>query len=166
MNTIKLTAAAVIAVTLAACGSKDDRESVPGHAHQDQSSLSGAAAPVQQAQQAAPQPQTVVVQQPAQSHSGMTDMLLGGAIGYMLGNSGGSNHRPVEQTVVNKTIVNKTIVREVPAPTPAHAAPKFTPPPAPKPAPAPTPSFKPANTGYSHSSMSSSRPSPSSYGRK
>ena len=164
MNTIKLTAAAVIAVTLAACGSKDDRESVPGHAHQDQSSLSGAAAPVQQAQQAAPQPQTVVVQQPAQSHSGMTDMLLGGAIGYMLGNSGGSNQRPVEQTVVNTTIVNKTSVREVPAPTPAPAAPKFTPPPAPK--PAPTPSFKPANTGYSHSSVSSSRPSPSSYGRK
>ena len=96
-------------------------------------------------------------------------MLLGGAIGYMLGNSGGGS-RPVEQTVVNKTIVNKTIVREVPktvpTPAPAPAAPKFTPPPAPKPAPAPTPSFKPANTGYSHSSMSSSRPSPSSYGRK
>ncbi len=165
MKSIKLTAAAVIAITLAACGSKEDRESVPGHAHQDQSSLSGAA-PVQQAQQPVQQPQTVVVQQPAQSHSGLSDMLLGGAIGYMLGNSGGSSSRPVEQTVVNKTIVNKTIVREVPAPAPTPAAPKFTPPPAPKPAPAPTPSFKPSNMGYSHSSTSSSRPSPSSYGRK
>lgn len=63
--------------------------------------------PVQQA--------PVIVQQPQQSHSGVTDMLVGGLIGHAVGNAlNGTNRsapqQPQQPQVINKTIINKTYV--------------------------------------------------------
>ncbi len=54
----------------------------------------------------------VIVQQPQQSHSGVTDMLVGGLIGHAVGNAmNGSNRANVQQPqVINRTIINRTYV--------------------------------------------------------
>lgn len=60
--------------------------------------------PVQQA--------PVIVQQPQQSHSGVTDMLVGGLIGHAVGNAlnGSGRSAPQQPQVINRTIINKTYV--------------------------------------------------------
>ena len=71
-----------------------------------------------------------VVVNAAPASSGMTDMLTGGALGYLLGKSasGSSSHAapPASSTVVHKTVINQTVVRTAPVahpPTPAAAQP-------------------------------------------
>ena len=83
------------------------------------------AAPAYTAAGAAP-----VVVNAAPASSAMTDMLTGGALGYLLGKSsnGSSAHAaaPASSTVVHKTVINQTVVRTAPAvrpPTPAAAQP-------------------------------------------
>ena len=68
--------------------------------------------PVQQA--------PVIVQQPQQSHSGVTDMLVGGLIGHAVGNAlnGSNRSAPQQPQVINRTIINKTYV----APRPSYSS--------------------------------------------
>lgn len=119
--------AAVLA--LSACDSRSNSAYVQPQP-QYAAPVAAPAAPVVQAAPAAP----VIVQAaaPAPAHSGLTEMLTGGALGYMLGrssnNGGGNDGGHVgggrSNTVVNKTVVNKTvIVQNNHAPTPAPAAP-------------------------------------------
>lgn len=65
--------------------------------------------PVQQA--------PVIVQQPQQSHSGVTDMLVGGLIGHAVGNAlnGSGRSAPQQPQVINRTIINKTYVTPRPS---------------------------------------------------
>jgi hypothetical protein len=104
---------------------------------------------------AAPAAAAPVIVNQAPAHSGTGDMLMGGALGYLLGrssggsgsgNNGGDTHRT---TTVNKTVVNKTvIVQQAPRPV--------------TPAPAPTPTF---SKGYSAAYASKpSAPSRGSFG--
>lgn len=112
----------------------------------------------QYVQQAAP----VVVQQPVVVHdSGAGSMLMGGALGYMLGRSSGGAG-DVHHTTVNRTVVNKTVIVQNNRPAPAPVAPKQ--------------SFSNYSSTYasrpsaptrsSFSSSYSSRSSFSSYGRR
>lgn len=137
---------------------------------------------VQQAAPAAAGQPVIVNAAPAQSGGGMGDMLMGGAIGYLLGSSG-NRSAPVheERRVTNVTNVTKHYhVTEAPKPAAAAqaATPAATPAPAPaKPAYAPTYANKPAaptasyspsyasksSASSSSSSSSWSRPSSSSY---
>ncbi len=107
---IAVVSAIAVAVSMAAC---DRRSDVVQAAPQPY-----APAP-QPAQAAAP----VIVNQPAAQSSGVGDMLMGGALGYMLGRSGsGGNGGGGNQggTTVNRTVINKTvIVNRPPAATPA-----------------------------------------------
>lgn len=49
--------------------------------------------------------------------SSMTDMLLAGGAGYLLGSSGRSAApAPQPQTVIHQTIIKKTVVQEAPKP--------------------------------------------------
>lgn len=80
---------------------------------------------------AAPAAAPVIVNQPAQDHTA-SNMLMGGALGYMLGrshtNGGGSvGGDTVNRTTVNKTVVNKTVIvqNNHPAPVPAPAPSRF-----------------------------------------
>lgn len=83
------------------------------------------------AQQYAPQPAQapVIVQQPAQQNSGMTDMLMGGLIGHAIGssgnNSGGGNHYYSQPSRVIER--NTTIIKSATAPVEPSPAPITTP---------------------------------------
>ena len=145
MNKTKIAVAVLIAAALAGCYDR------PQYAQPVAQSAPMVAAPAA----AAP----VIVNQ-APAHSGTGDMLMGGALGYLLGrNSGGGNgggnyggdtHRT---TTVNKTVVNKTVIVQQ-APRPVT--------PAPAPAPASRPTF---SKGYSAAYASKpSAPSRSSFG--
>ena len=130
-----------------------------------------AAAPVQQAAAAAPA-QPIVVQQsaPAQSGASTGDMLMAGAVGYLM--AGGGQRpaaaapavAPQPTTVINKTYVTKQYVQETPKPAVAPVAapakpavPRYS---APAPAPKPTTSYsasKPMSYSGGSSFSSSSR---------
>jgi len=153
-----------VASILTACGGSDHSD-VPRigteQVAQPQDAPAGAPAPTG----AAP----VVVQQ---KDSGVGDMLLGGAIGYMLGSSGNRQAAPAPQ------IIERQVVREVPreparsswfkpsTPKPAVVASKVEPPkvvaaPAPAPAPKPAPSYSSNAYKAPTSNYKPSVPSPS-----
>ncbi|MBF6987235.1 hypothetical protein [Cupriavidus sp. IK-TO18] len=80
---------------------------------------------------AAPGQPVIVNNQPA-ADSGMKDMLLGGALGYMLGSSGNRNAAPGPAAAPSTYIIERRYyVRERAAPTPAPAAQPAAPAPAP-----------------------------------
>lgn len=97
---------------------------------------------------AAPGQPVIVNNQPAQADSGMKDMLLGGALGYMLG-SAGSNHAaaaPAPQVIERRYYVRERAAAPAPAavapaPAPVAAVAPISPPP--KVAPATSPAAKP-----------------------
>ena len=67
-----------------------------------------------------------VIVNAAPAQSGMTDLLTGGALGYLLGkSSSGGQAAPApapSSTTVHKTIVHQTVVQAAPAPRPAAPA--------------------------------------------
>jgi hypothetical protein len=110
--TVNIMFMALVCVALFGCSKEPERSAV---------------APAPQAASAA---QVIVVQQPAQQ-SGMGDMLMGGAIGYMMGQSSARNSTPAPAPQV---IERRTVIREVPRPAPVQqaAVPRpVVPPPAP-----------------------------------
>jgi len=117
MNKTKIAVAVLIAAALAGCYDR------PQYAQPVAQSAPMVAAPAA----AAP----VIVNQ-APAHSGTGDMLMGGALGYLLGRSsggggGGGNYGgDTHRTTVNKTVVNKTVIVQ-------QASRPVTPAPAPKP---------------------------------
>ncbi|WP_426106331.1 hypothetical protein [Massilia sp. TSP1-1-2] len=101
----------LFAATLAACSS---HQTPPAQA-----------SPAYAAVSTSPAVAPVIVNAAAPAQSGGTDMLAGGAIGYMLAKStsgpSGST-APAPTTVVHKTVINKTIVQAAPTPTHTVAA--------------------------------------------
>lgn len=134
-------AAILIVVCLLALASCDSR---PAHQQQYQP-MPGAAAqqPVPAAVAAAPAP--VIVNQ-APASNGMTDMLLGGVIGHMIGSSNRaapapaaapSTHtttRVIERHYINTAPTPRVTKPVQPSPTVTAKAPTYSTPPAPKPA--------------------------------
>jgi len=118
---------------------------------------------VQQAPAVMAAPAPVVVQE---HHSGASDMLMGGALGYMLGRStsapapaAGYHGGEYNRTTVNKTVVNKTVIVQNNHPAPVAA-------PIAKPIPAPTSRFGNAPTSYAaaYNAAKPSTPTRSLYG--
>lgn len=109
-------------------------------------------------------PPVIVNAAPAQS--GMTDLLTGGALGYLLGksSSGGGHAAPApSSTTVHKTIVHQTVVQAAPVARPAAPA-AVLPPATPKPASTtavtlakPAPSYAPRSAYASTSGSSAYR---------
>lgn len=125
-------AVALLAIMLTTCsGSKGSNETaaVPG-AYPQQAQV----APQQYAQPAAAAP-VIVNNVPAQQSSGVSDMLVGGMAGYMIGNALNSGNRhqaaPIERhtrTIVReKVIVQQTPRAVTPAaqPTPTSKIPSY-----------------------------------------
>lgn len=150
--------ALAVLMSLSACGrsNSDIAYQQPQYAPQAQPQYAPAPA-------AAP-----VIVQAAPAQSGVGDMLMGGAVGYMLGRhtGGGSNGGgSAGGTTVNKTVINKTVIVQNHAPV-AAPAPVSAPAPAPRPtyaaayatkpaAPAPRPSYAAArSTSFSAPSRS------------
>jgi hypothetical protein len=102
---------------------------------------------------AAPGQPVVVNNQPAQADSGIKDMLLGGALGYMLG-SAGSNHAAA--ATAPQVIERRYYVRERAA-VPAPAA-------APAPAPAPVAATVPVSSPPKAAPVTPSAARPYAYG--
>jgi len=89
-------------------------------------------APAPAAQSSVAAPQAPQAQQ--SSDSGVSDMLLGGMIGYMLGGVGDSRERVVEHHYYSPPTVTQSTVRPKPVAKPvAKPAPKYTYRPAPAP---------------------------------
>lgn len=103
-----------MAMTMAACSKVEDKPLVQYTPQQPAPAAT------------APQPVIVQNQQPQGGHDG-TDMLMAGAVGYMLG-SGGSSRAPTvaPATVVNKTVINKTYVQAAPAEKQTYSPPQTT----------------------------------------
>lgn len=126
--------ALILMAALAACGKSDD-------------SPTYAAPPMVQAQPQgqAPQAQAPIVIQngapAAQPDNTMSNMMVGGALGYLLGSS--NNNRPAPQVVERTTIIE----RQAPTPLPATATPAPRPVVVAKPAPpVVAPALRPAPT--------------------
>ena len=107
-------------LALAACS-----ERAPPPATYAAPTVVAAAAPASVAAPAAP---VIVNAAPAAAHSGLSDMLVGGAMGYMLANGvngagrgGGGGAADAHHTTVNKTVINKTVVVREAAPPPKTA---------------------------------------------
>lgn len=100
-------------LALIACGEDSNK-----YAASSASSPFGAPVVAQQPQTQAGQPVIINNQPPVQQNSGIQDMLIGGAIGYMLGNSGSRAPAvaPAPQIVERRIYTER--VREVPV-TPA-----------------------------------------------
>lgn len=157
MKKLSIIAAALI---LTACGEREQPQAQVQTPSQP--ALMTPQAQQAQAVQPAQAPQQVIVQQAPAQHSSTSDMLLGGALGYMLGAAGSRSAVTAPAApapvVVHKTVVNKTVIQQAPAPAakPVEPPKQVTPPPAPAPArvaPAPS-SYKPATTSYSGSGAS------------
>lgn len=119
----------LVIAALAACSS---HETPPAQASPAYTTYAAPAA-------ATPAAAPVIVQTAAPAQSGMSDMLLAGAAGYMLGNANNSQGAHTgpgpSRTVVHKTVINKTVAYAAPPPTPKpsmvkapiKAAPSFAP---------------------------------------
>lgn len=118
---------ALILLLIAGLAACSDKTQVPQH--------QVPAAPAVQAAAAQPAAAPVIINQApaAAPSSGVGDMLMGGALGYMLGsagNRGGANiGNDSRHTTVNRTtVVKKTvIVQAAPKPVKPYSAPKSTP---------------------------------------
>ena len=94
--------------SLAACSRQPE---VPPHA------VAPAAQPIQVVAQPAAAAPVIINQAPAAApSSGVGDMLMGGAVGYMLGSAGNRNSNnhaapaPATRVINRTTVVNKTVV--------------------------------------------------------
>lgn len=102
--------AIVMLTSLAACSRQQE---VPPHA------VAPAAQPIQVAAQPAAAAPVIINQAPAAApSSGVGDMLMGGAVGYMLGSAGNRNSNnhaapapaPATRVINRTTVINKTVV--------------------------------------------------------
>lgn len=105
MTTILALAAVGSIVFLTACGGKPQEAPQPAPAAQ------AVPAPAPTALQAPAAPPVVVQAAPPAHDNTLSNMLMGGMLGYMIGNSG--SQRAQAPTVVNRT----TIIRQAPAPS-------------------------------------------------